>query len=106
MARFLSIDDLNLEGKTVLLRVDINCPLNPETNVILDNNRIRMVLPTINKLTQSTGLEPARSGQVGKYDFPTGSNTNHQMHPAAEILVPKMRHQDVGLAPGVSWYWH
>ena len=69
MARFLSIDDLNLEGKTVLLRVDINCPLNPETNVILDNNRIRMVLPTINRLSQSKIVVIAHQSRPGKKDF-------------------------------------
>ena len=69
MARFLSIDDLNLEGKTVLLRVDINCPLDPETNVILDNNRINMVLPTINKLSQSKIVVIAHQSRPGKKDF-------------------------------------
>ena len=38
-------DNLNIEGKRVLLRVDFNVPINDET--ITENSRIEKVLPTI-----------------------------------------------------------
>lgn len=42
-----SIDDFNYSGKTVLLRVDINSPIDPVTKMIVNDNRIQMSIPTI-----------------------------------------------------------
>jgi phosphoglycerate kinase len=44
-----SIDDLDVTGATVLLRTDLNVPLDGDT--ITDDGRIRASLPTITKLT-------------------------------------------------------
>ena len=41
MAKVLTLDEVDLEGRTVLVRVDINSPLDPETNVFLDDTRIK-----------------------------------------------------------------
>ncbi|OQX88673.1 phosphoglycerate kinase [candidate division KSB1 bacterium 4484_87] len=50
----LTIDDLRLDGKRVLVRVDFNVPLD-ENLKITDNTRIKAALPTIKKIIDSGG---------------------------------------------------
>ncbi len=49
------IDDLDVRGKRVLLRVDINSPIDLTTGKIRDDNRLRMSLPTIRDLADAGG---------------------------------------------------
>ena len=50
MIKMKSIDDFDFTSKTVLLRVDINSPIDPNTKSIVNENRIQKSLPTIRKL--------------------------------------------------------
>jgi len=50
VARIPSIDDLDVAGRKVLLRVDINSPIDPGTGQIADFNRIDKSLPTVRDL--------------------------------------------------------
>jgi len=47
------MDDFDYRGKTVLLRVDINSPIDPKTKKIVNDNRIQKSIPTIKKLIDS-----------------------------------------------------
>jgi phosphoglycerate kinase len=47
-----SIEEFDYSGKTVLLRVDINSPIDPQTKKIINENRINMSLPTIRYLLE------------------------------------------------------
>ena len=50
MVKMKSIDDFDYASKRVLLRVDINSPIDPDTKLIVNENRIQKSLPTIRKL--------------------------------------------------------
>ena len=47
MAEFKTIDDFDIEEKTVLVRVDINSPVDPSTGIILDDTRLKLHAQTI-----------------------------------------------------------
>ena len=49
-----SVRDIDVKGKRVLVRVDLNVPLDEETGVITDYTRIRAVLPTVEYLIENS----------------------------------------------------
>ena len=69
MVKVLTLDDVNIEGKTVLLRVDINSPLDPATKAFLDDTRIRAILPTLHRLVKAKVILLAHQSRPGKNDF-------------------------------------
>ena len=66
---FLTIDDLDLEGKTVLVRVDINTPIDPKTGDLLEINRIKESTVTLRSLEGSKVVVASHQGRVGRYDY-------------------------------------
>jgi phosphoglycerate kinase len=66
-----TLGDLELDGKTVLARVDINSPLDPESGEIIDDMRIRSHLPTIEALGDSKLVLIAHQSRPGRSDFTT-----------------------------------
>jgi len=47
-----TLDDFDLEGKTILARFDMNSPLDPKTREPIDITRIKKSLPTLRELTE------------------------------------------------------
>ncbi len=53
MAAYLKLTDLALAGKRVLIRADLNAPVDPLTNQVTSDARIRASLPTIQHAQQA-----------------------------------------------------
>ena len=68
MGEFLTLDDVDLAGKTVLVRVDINSPLDPKSGRILSDARIREHLATLRDLREAKVAVLAHQGRAGKDD--------------------------------------
>jgi len=72
MAEYLTLDDVELAGKTVLVRVDFNSPIDAETKKILDETRIRMHGETTIRELVDKGAKVvilAHQGRPGEPDF-------------------------------------
>ncbi len=51
---FPTLDDVEFAGRRVLLRVDINSPVDPDSKAIVDDNRMVRSLPTILELARGS----------------------------------------------------
>jgi len=85
---FLTLEDVDVTGKTVFLRVDINAPLDPASKRILDASRIQAVAPTIKDLKGAKVVVGAHQSRPGRYDF-----TSLELH--AKVLQMYLEHQEV-----------
>jgi len=72
MRRFLTLDDIEIENKVVLVRVDFNSAIDPNNKKILDDTRIRAHgKTTINELSEKGAkvVVLAHQGRKGGPDF-------------------------------------
>ena len=53
MAGFRSLDQLDVAGKRVLIRVDINAPI--QDGQVTDDTRIRAIVPTVRAVLEKGG---------------------------------------------------
>lgn len=66
---YLTLSDFELRDQRVLLRIDINSPLDPENNQILDDTRIVAAKLTLDALSESRTVVLAHQSRPGKEDF-------------------------------------
>lgn len=80
-----SIYDASFTGKTVLVRVDFNVPLDDKQN-ITDDTRIRAALSTIDKIIDDGGV-PVLMSHLGR---PKGITPKYSLKPVADYLASKL----------------
>ncbi len=78
----VTVEDINVKGKKVLVRVDFNVPI--KDGVITNDNRIQAALPTINKLVVN-GAKVVLCSHLGKPK--NGPEAKFSLAPAAARLA-------------------
>ncbi len=68
---FLTLDDVEVSGSTVFVRVDVNSPIDPRYGAILDDSRFRSHIPTLEDLHDAAVVILAHQSRPGKDDFTT-----------------------------------
>ena len=118
---FCTMDDFDLDNKTVLVRVDINSPVDPATGLILDDTRIRLHAETIGELSNmgAKTVVLAHQSRPGKKDFTTlkqhaeslSKILNHKVKYVDDIFgsnartaISKMKRRDIILLENVRFY--
>ena len=78
-----TLDDLNFKGKTVIARLDLNCPYDSETDKLKDTTRIKAAIPTIKEISGAGAKLVLLTHQGGDLEYHNYIST--ELH-AAEIL--------------------
>ncbi len=90
----MTVRDIEVTGKKVLVRVDFNVPVDPETGAIVDDSRIRATLPTIEYLIERN----ARVILISHLGRPRGKVVDElRLTPVAQRLS-QILGQQVGVA--------
>jgi len=79
-----SIADVNVAGKTVLMRVDFNVPLDDNCHVT-DDRRVRMAIPSISSVIDRGG-KVILCSHLGRPE-PGQDNSKESLKPAADVLA-------------------
>ena len=93
MSRYLTLDDVEVSGKKVLVRSDLNVPL--EGGAVSDDFRIRAALPTLERLA-GAGADVTVCSHLGR---PKGEDPALSLRPVAEAM-DAMTELDVGFESG------
>ncbi len=70
MKDYLTLDDFPIDNQRILVRVDVNSPMDPDGK-ILDDKRFRGHLPTLRDLEGARVVLLAHQSRAGKKDFTT-----------------------------------
>lgn len=97
-----TIGDIDVQGKRILLRVDFNVPLDPDSGGVVDDTRIRAALPTIEYLRE----REARLILCSHLGRPKGVNDSLRLAPVArrlsELLGSPVKTIDDSVGPQVE----
>ena len=91
-----TLDDLDVEGKRVLVRVDFNVPL--DGGRITDDARIKAALPTLRELREKGAAKLVLLAHLGR---PKDREPEFSLEPAAERLS-ELLETEVALAPNLD----
>jgi len=110
MKDFHTLEDFNFKDKTVLLRVDINCPLDKNTLEIINDSRIRRIIPTVRELMgkKAKVVMLAHQSRKGKWDFipmeqhskKLSKHLNHPVRYVSDVIGEPAKQSIMSLGAG------
>ncbi len=97
---YLTLDDFELRDKRVLLRLDINVPMDPTTKKVLDEGRIVAATPTLDALAGAKVAVLSHQSRPGKEDFTSlqahatllQKNCSQRVTFVDDVMGPAARH--------------
>jgi phosphoglycerate kinase len=92
MRKFLTLDDLDPRGKTVLLRADLNVPV--KDGAVTDATRIERLAPTIDELTR----KGARVVILSHFGRPKGVDSSLSLKPIVPAVAKALGGRKVAFA--------
>src|ERR1700738_2100319 len=81
MANFRTLDDVDVKGKRVLLRVDLNVPM--DNGRVTDATRLERVAPTITEISDKGG----KVILLSHFGRPKGRDPKDSLRPVAAALA-------------------
>ncbi len=64
-----TLDDFNFKGKTVIARLDLNCPYDSESGKLKDTTRIKAAIPTIKEISEAGAKLVLLTHQGGDLEY-------------------------------------
>lgn len=90
-SKIKGLSDVDVSGKTILLRVDFNSPIDPQAGLILDDKRFREHLYTIKALKKAKTVIITHQSRPGKKDFTSLVSHAHRL---SELLGKQVKFVD------------
>ncbi len=97
--KVLTLDDFDLKNKTIYLRVDMNCPINPDTMEIEGTKRIEEPIETLNAMKDSKVVVASHQGRVGNKDY-TGMDKHAKV--LEQFLNRKIKYVEDVIGPAAQ----
>ncbi len=102
VAYMKSIDEFDYNGKTVLLRIDVNSPIDPVTKKIVNENRIKMSIPTIRDILDKGAKLAIIAHQGDTLDYQNLIAMNEHAEKLSRYLGSEIRYIDDVCGPAAQ----
>lgn len=93
MGSFKTLDDYDFSGKRVLVRVDINSPLDKKNLTIKDSSKIMSIVPTLKELSEK-GARTAVLSHQGRTDHWDYTDLSQHAEILSGLMGKKVRYID------------
>ena len=89
-----TLDDLDVAGKVVLCRVDINSPIDPATGGLRDTTRLKGCAPTVRELAEAGAKVVLLAHQGGDLEYHNYASTEPHAAVMSELIGRRVRFID------------